>query len=418
VRAAGLVLAVAAAIAIAVVAAFPGDLGYDELAHRGYAELLVHHGHIPGPSESQEYHTPPGFYAVAGAVEAVTNSWDVARGLNVLWFLGAAILSLLIAGELFPRDRLLQLAALAFVCFAPVALKLAAMFHPEELSLFASTLTVYLAVRLVARRQFDARHAAVLGLSLGAAQLVRGFNLWLVPIVLVGLAVARLPARLWLVVPAAAFVVAGPWYIRQAVEYSNPVVFNRPAPHVALWRRRPVAFYTALGLPKSITDPIRPEFTNDFIPTLYSDIWGDYFGYFAWSTAQGGTTPAPLDPLGRRELEAQNVLGFVPTLLAIGGVLALLCGAVRRVDPGVLVVALLPALGLLGFLAFTVAYPSGDGDVIKASYALTTLPGWALGFGYALSRLDRLRPVLLVACGLALASDLTFLLHRGALGPL
>jgi hypothetical protein len=82
------------------------------------------------------------------------------------------------------------------------------------------------------------------------------------------------------------------------------------------------------------------------------------------------------------------------------------------------VVALLPIVGLVGFLAFTVAYPSGDGDVIKAGYALTTLPGWAIGFGWALSRLSRFRAPLLAACGLALASDVLFLLHRGPLGPL
>jgi hypothetical protein len=74
VRAASSILVVAAAIAIAVVAAFPGDLGYDQHAHRAYAELLVHHGRIPSRAESDEFHTPPGFYAVAGAVEAVTGS--------------------------------------------------------------------------------------------------------------------------------------------------------------------------------------------------------------------------------------------------------------------------------------------------------------------------------------------------------
>jgi len=404
-------------MAIAVVVAFPGDLGYDQRAHRQYADLLVHHGQIPSPAESQEFHTPPGFYAVAGAFEAVTHSWNAARGLNVLWFLGSAILTLLIARELFPRDRLLQLSALAFACFTPVALKLAAMFHPEELSLFASTLTVYLVVRFLVRRQLDWRHAAVLGLALGAAQLVRGFNLWLVPVVLVGFVPTR-AVRPALVTVAAAFLVAGPWYVRQTIKYSNPLVFNRAAPHVALWRRRPASFYVGLGLPQSITSPIRPHFTNRFLPTLYSDIWGDYFGYFAWTTTEGGTAPAPLDTLGERELEAQNTLGFVPTLLAIGGVLALLVHSVRRARPAVLVVALLPLVGLGGFLAFTVAYPSGDGDVIKASYALTTLPGWAIGFGYAVNRFRRFRALLGVACGLAIASDLFFLLYRGPLGPL
>jgi len=412
-----LVLAVAAAIAIGVVAAFPGDVGYDEGAHRAYADLLIHHGSIPGPSESAEFHNPPGFYAIAGAVEALTHSWNVARGLNVLWFLGSAILTLLIARELFPADRSLRLAALAFTCFAPIALKLAAMFHPEELSLFTSTLAMYLAVRFIVRRQLDSRHAALLGIALGAAQLVRGFNLWLMPIVLAGLLAAR-AMRPAVVVLIAALVVAGPWYVRQTVEYSNPVAFNRVAPHEAIWRRRPASFYVGLGLPHAITDPIRPHFTNRFFPTLYSDLWGDYFGYFGWTTTASGTTPVPLDSFGRRELQAQNVFGFVPTLLAIGGVVALLRNASGRRRPDVLVVGLLPVVGLLGFLAFTVAYPSGDGDVIKAGYALTTLPGWALGFGFALSRLRRLRAPVLVACGLALASDLVFLLSRGPLGPI
>jgi hypothetical protein len=300
------------------------------------------------------------------------------------------------------------------------------MLHPEELSLFVSTLALFLTVRMLVRRSYGWRSAGLLGVALGAAQLVRGFNLWLVPIVLAGLAAAaiggsvarRRAALSGLVALAATALVAGPWYVRQTIRYSNPLVFNRSAPHVALLHRRPASFYVGLGLPKSITSPVRPNFTNELVPTLYSDIWGDYFGYFAWTTTEGGATPAPLDTLGERELEAQNVLGFVPTVLAIGGVLALLVASLRRASPALLVVGLLPVVGLLGFLAFTVAYPSGDGDVIKASYVLTTLPGWAIGFGFALSKLSRLRAPLLVACGLALMSDLVFLLHRGPLGPL
>jgi hypothetical protein len=434
-----LVLAVVATIAIANAFTFPGDLGYDALAHRTYADLLIHQGHIPSPAQSQEFHTPPGFYAVTGAVEAAAQSlgaahpWQVARGLNVVWVLGTAVLTLLITRELFPRDRLLHLAALAFAGLVPVVLKLASMFHPETLSLFVSTLALYLAVRMLTRRSFSWPNAVVLGVALGAAQLVRSFNLWLVPIVLAGFAAVALrgyvaPRRAGAaaaVVVAATAIVAGPWYVRQAVKYSNPLAFNRPAPHVPLWRRRPASFYLGLGLPQSIRNPTRPQFTNRLLPTLYSEIWGDYFGYFAWTTTASGLAPVPLDSTGRRELEAQNVLGFVPTLVAIGGVLALLCGSMRKrarfPDPGVLVVALLPVVGLLGFLVFTVTYPSGDGDVLKAAYLLTTVPGWAIGFGYAWSRLAAFRPaaaILAVACGLALVSDLVFLLHRGSLGPL
>jgi len=426
------VLAATAAIAVANAVTFPRGLGYDALAHRTYADILIHHGRIPSSSESQEFHTPPGFYAIAGAAEVAAKQlgaahpWQVARALNVAWVLGTAILTLLIARMLFPREPALHVAAVVFLAFVPVVLKLASMFHPEALSLFASTLALYLAVRMFTRRSFGWRAALLLGGALGAAQLVRGFNLWLVPIVLAGFAAAALGGLLsprkalssTLVVLAATAVVAGPWYVRQTIHYSNPLAFNRPAPNVPLWRRRPAAFYTGLGLPEVVRNPTRPQFLNEAIPTLYSDIWGDYFGYFAW-------TIVPLDTTSRRELEAQNVLGFVPTLLALTGAIALLRLSLRRSDrfrnPGLLVVALLPVVGLLGFLVLTVSYPSGDGDVIKAGYLLTTAPGWAIGFGYAWSRIARFgraRLLMGFVCGFALVSDLVFLLHRGPLGPL
>ena len=434
-----LILVVVAAIAIADAVTAPIDLGYDAVAHRTYAHLLIHYRHIPSPAESHEFHNPPGFYAIAGATAVVAeklgaaDGWAVARGLNVLWVLGTLVLTMLIARELFPRDRLLQVATLAFAGFVPVVLKVAAMLHPETLSLFASTLAVFAAVRMFARRTFGWRAALLLGVVLGAAQVVRTFNLWLVPIVLVAFAAAALAGLLplrravssALVVVAAAAVVAGPWYVRETVKHSNPLAFNRPAPNAPLWKRRPASFYLGLGLTDSVSDPTRPRFANELLPTLYSEIWGDYFGYFAWATPASDATPVALDADGKKELELQNATGFVPTVLAIVGVLALLWASVRSglraVEPALLFAGLLPVVGLLGFLGFTVSYPSASGDVLKAAYVLTTVPGWALGFGYAMSRLSRFRGafrLVVAACAVALVSDLLFLLHRGPLGPL
>jgi len=83
-----------------------------------------------------------------------------------------------------------------------------------------------------------------------------------------------------------------------------------------------------------------------------------------------------------------------------------------RRTPARLALALLPGLGLLGYLYFTVSYPTPDGDVLKASYMLTTAPAWALGFGYAIDRLPgraRLAAAAILAAS-ALAS-LPFLLY-------
>ena len=111
----------------------------------------------------------------------------------------------------------------------------------------------------------------------------------------------------------------------------------------------------------------------------------------------------------RTRLVAQSFIGLLPTLLALVGWVLLARASLRR--PPQLLVALLPLVGVLGFLYFIVSYPTADGDVIKASYMLTTVAGWALAFGYALDRLRgstwRLAAALLVLCGLV---DLQFLI--------
>jgi hypothetical protein len=211
---------------------------------------------------------------------------------------------------------------------------------------------------------------------------VRAFSLWTFAAVVIAFAVARAWRPLVLLVLTTA-VVTSPWYIRQAVKYGNPV-FDRPTQDKPVWERRPERFYVGLGLPEVFTDPIRPHFVNEAIPTTYSEVWGDYFG--VW----------------RGSRERQSFLGLLPTLLAVAGWLLLLVRSLRA--PPRLAAALLPGLGLLGYLFFTVSYPTADGDVLKASYMLTTAPAWALAFGYALDRLPgRVRAVV---AGLLVASVL------------
>jgi hypothetical protein len=85
-----------------------------------------------------------------------------------------------------------------------------------------------------------------------------------------------------------------------------------------------------------------------------------------------------------------------------------------------LLVTLLPLAGLAGMLYFTVSYPTPDGDVIKATYMLTTVPAWALAFGYATERVLRgsigvLLALMLAACAVL---SLRFALYGSPLGGL
>jgi len=368
---------------------YPSYGGFDVAEHQAYADLLIHHGQIPGPETRSEYYTPPGFYAIAGAATLVgehVHSQDphkLAQYVNWIFLVATAVVLLLLARELFPGRHWLQAGALGYFCFLPVAFKLAAMFHPEPLSMLLSTLALLLATRILVRQSFRPLPALALGAVLGAGQLVRAFSLWTFAAVVIAFVAAaffrhagrRAVLTTLAIVVAGTSLVASPWYIRQAVHYGNPI-FDRPTEDTPIWERRPSSFYFGLGLPQVFTDPIRPAFVNEAIPTTYSDLWGDYFGVFGWDAAHSPT------PRQKYELRQQSELGLLPTLLALAGWAAILATALRRRAAALLPVALLPPLGILGYLYFTVSYPTPDGDVLKASYMLSTAPAWALAFGY------------------------------------
>ena len=394
-------LAAALIAALALVAGwnayrYPSGAGYDVAQHRQYADLLIHHGEIPAKGTHTEYYTPPGFYALAGAATVIGehvhagDPYKLGQVLNWLVLLAAAGVLWLLARELFPGRVWLQLSALAYFCFLPVVLRVGAMFHPEPLSMLLTAVALFLAARTLRRRDYRWQVAAATGVALGLGQLVRAFSLWTFAAVVLACAVARAWRPLVIVVLATAIVTA-PWYLRQAIKYGDPV-FAVPTKHEPIWDRRPARFYVGLGLPHVFTDPFRPHFVNEAIPTTYSDVWGDYFG--VW----------------RGSRERQSFLGLLPTLLAVAGWLLLLARSLR--SPPRLAVALLPGLGLLGYLYFSVSYPTPDGDVLKASYMLTTAPAWALAFGYAVDRLPgRLRVAVVALLAASALAALPFLLY-------
>jgi hypothetical protein len=414
--------AILVSVAVHNAIAYPIYGGYDEAQHQAYANSLVRHGRFPSAKENSEYTQAPGFYAVAGSVAVVADHlgagdpWKVARALNIVWLVVTAGSVLLLARLLWPERPVLQLGALAFFVFVPVVLKTAAMFHPEPLSMALVAAAVYLGARLLVRRDWRPWPWFGVGLILGAGQLVRAFALWGLGAILLTLLAASPVARRRAAVAAAAVaagaaLVAGPWYVRQEVRYGTPLPFNRPTPSAFLLSRRPIAFYTALGLPDVFTHPVRPYFVNDALPTVYSELWGDYLGNFAWA----GTAPSSKT---ERQLKLQNEIGLLPTALALAGWVALLVCAARTREPATALLPLFGLVGVLSFLYFTVANPSPDGDVLKATYLLTTIPVWAVSFGWALDRVARdrwIRGALLLMLAGTVIFDLGFVIFQSPL---
>ena len=176
---------------------------------------------------------------------------------------------------------------------------------------------------------------------------------------------------------------------------------DRPQPEGFLLARRSPEFYVEARIPEVVTHPWRDTFNDRFLPVMYAETWGDYFGIWSWGTSRGERTDAT-----DAELVRQSALGLLPSALALVGLLALggLALTRPREDVGRLVVVLPPVAAVLAVLYLAVAYPTPDGDTMKGTYALAAAPALALCFGFAVDQLARIR-VLGVALGVLLVAS-------------
>lgn len=394
------ILTLLAVIAVRNAFTYPTRAGYDAPEYIAYSRDLIERGELP-PEGTGAYYTPPGFPVLAGAATRLGTALGVdeterlGQLLNAIVIVATGVLVFLLGRILWPRRPLLWLAAVAFYAFFPIVLKTGAMFHPEPLEMLLTAAALVVLAHMVRTARYSWRFAVPLGVLLGLGQLVRAWSLWVVVVsivVLVTVAVTDRVARtkalgaLGIAVVVAALV-PSPWYVHQAQHYSNPV-FDQPQPTEFLLARRPLVFYLDARFPDVVARPWRDRFNDRFIPVFYAETWGDYFGFWSWGSTRGERTDT-IDS----ELSRQSVLGLLPTVLAIAGVLALLGLAVTRPreDPGRLIAALPPLAATGAVLYFAVAYPTNDGDTIKGTYAMAAVPALAVSFGFAFDRVSRYR---------------------------
>jgi hypothetical protein len=83
------------------------------------------------------------------------------------------------------------------------------------------------------------------------------------------------------------------------------------------------------------------------------------------------------------------LVGFVPSVLALAGVLALGLLANARRSASLALLPLSAVAVVAAYVVFAVRYPSTDGDTIKATYLLMALPAAMVGAAFVV---DSLRP--------------------------
>ena len=169
------------------------------------------------------------------------------------------------------------------------------------------------------------------------------------------------------------FMISSWFYFNLFFDYGTFTAFNKD-PVSFSFANQPLSFYLPIGpeVFMVFTKPIRPFFYNQFLPILYSDLWGDYWGYFTF-------TSRALD-IGRNQLligdylARVNIFGLIPTLIIIIGFKKSLKIFKQRKknDKNYFIIYIILSIlfSFFGFLWFLISYPEPSGDTNKATYII------------------------------------------------
>jgi len=371
--------------------------GYDAYANSLYTDVIRLHHRLPTTSETGVWHTPPLFYVVAALIDShrAVQVLDGVASVVVVVFAG------LIARELFPRSRAIQLGAIAFAALTPVLTRTAVMYHPEPLATALAVVGLYVVVRGLARGRVTIWSGVLAGVLFGLATLTRTWALAFAAASFLALVGGR---RLWAALALGGVLLAFtlPWFVNQARAHGSPFAFNRPAPKESFFSRRPASFYTTLDVEAVFSRPYAPNYLNHLWPVVYTDWWGDYWRYFE-IPYENISTPPELPEKYEDPRVRQSYVGIAPSLLAVAGFVGILAVGARRRDPALLLVPASIVLLGLAFLVFQISYPHADGDTIKATYLLDAVAPLAVCAAWALSSLRRAGRPVMIAVVLLLA---------------
>ena len=378
-------------------------IGYDVTGNINYIQILLHR--FPGPTDSNEFFSPPLSYFLPSVYDAVCNhllpgptenlygipviwvcrTYDgkFAQVLNFLLSLGTTFLLLVISEQVRPGNQFFKRSVLLFLALLTVYYKTFSQVRAEPYVVFFAVLSIYFLNQIIRAKFFSIKYSLFLGVSLGLLVLSRQWGFFLFPAIFLLLGFVFLWDRIaavnyakMLAVSFAISALVGGWfYIHLYLTYGSFTAFNIE-PQRFSFASLPSGFFTTSGLKdfQIFKAPVRPLFDKGFFPLFYSDVWGDYWGFFTYHQQILGypDNSATIVPY----LGQVNLFSILPTvLLLLGmswGILQLFKRKIVSTpeDLSLALITLIAIVSLAGFMWFVINYYPADASVIKATYII------------------------------------------------
>jgi tetratricopeptide (TPR) repeat protein len=358
----------------------PFRVGYDSTDHVAYIKYIQEHRALPLPNEGYEMFQPPLFYALSAGVLSMcrlsvgdTAAVHVLRAMTMLFGIANFIFVFLSMRLLFPRHAAAQTVGLITAAFLPMQLYLAHYVTNETLAATLSTISIYLALRVLKTDRPSMIELLALGVAVGAAMLAKATSLLLIPPLLGALVIQlwhqRAPLVAWFRTVgstiAAILLICGWHYIRIWRHFGKPIVGNwEPLAGFPIWQDP--GFHTAsdyFRFGQSLVAPLFSGF-NSFADGLYSTLWGEGLG--------GGLSDMlSRTPWNYNLVVSGYLLALVPTALIIVGLAAATNRFIRQPSAKWFLLIGFSAAIFVALIFMTLRVPSYA--QVKAFYGLSAI---------------------------------------------
>lgn len=366
---------------------FDPILGYDAEAHYSYVDAFSRYlpdsFHLPTVDESREFFNPPLPYIIPSSIQVICRNILISQNLledckpiygkltqifqNIL-FLGSIFINLLTL-RLFHEKKAFNLSFLILTMMLTVNYRTMSMIKGEVYILFFLSILIYLLSKLE-KNNFNYENKDILkfGITIGLLALTRQWVFLIFPAFFIVYFKIKENKKNYLYFSSLSlivgFIISSWFYFYNLFKYGSLTAFNTEI-NKTLNLERITEFVSVNGIGNYIfSNPIRPYFENKFLPIFYSDVWGDYWGYFTF-------TSRFLD-IGRNQLNIGGYLGRV-NLLSLITVLIIFYFYFKTINNSnsqtLVFINYSIILSFIGYFIWVLLYQTGSqGDTIKATY--------------------------------------------------
>jgi len=373
--------------------------GYDGEAHHAYVQnflniFVPNKTNQPASNFTYEFFSPPLPYIFPSFVNELckftisgTGKLDTCRQLygftsvvfTSILFLLTLIIYMKIMNLLFAKTNTMNLSILAVLGIFSTNYKAISMIRGEVYILFLNALLIYRFLLLSKKLfKYSKKDILIFGFIIGLLALSRQWAFLLFPsyfllFFFLEKNIKKNYIKFLFFTFFIGFLLSGWFYINLLFDYGSLTAFNQTRTNFS-FSNQELNFYLPFNNEAKLmfSKPIRPYFSNQFLPILYSDLWGDYWGYFSFtsrSLSEGKNQELIGDYLAR-----VNLISLLPTFMLFYGLKksfnSLKIKNKKQIDLLNVYLVFSVFISFFGYLWFTVSFPNDSGDTIKGAYII------------------------------------------------